>query len=738
MKKMLRLGLVPLTALTLAAVVNAPVVKAEETTDLNTGLFSNPQENQQQPKTITVDLVSKAEDGTVLETITRELHLTPEPGEFGWSYSYKDRANHIAGYRLSHYNRHEVTYDEVQNGDRIVLEAIFKPINPDQLDEDALTFSIAAIDTNLKPLPVEPKTVVIYPGEIFYPNVTNSPVYPGYVFEREGLVRYTTYDMVKAAIEEDGSFSFGAIYSPVEDPKVDDKTDDSVALDPHFANHPAERVSPDAYHALFDESNQEVARVKSSDLKAGEDVIDVLVAQAGWERHSEQGSGFSGKTMTYGDTDFVIGMHWRRSKGKVAYGRRYDYYALLDQSGKEVARISGDLKSSEDSRQLLLAKAGWPLNTVLSGGISAPIVKNGQDGWDWYPSEAESVPPLNKTFYVVLDEFGNELSRREQAELTSDSNFVIEILSKAGYPADVKTESSVTTRPNETGGTDTLQMWQVKDSGHQTLLDKGVSVELSLADQVATLSIEAHIEPTAVNPEPIARLAGLDFDLFDITLKDKDGKSVTQLTTKAVVRLPVDAGKMVESVIYLPLEGDAQVLPLLKQENGYVFFETEHFSHYGVIYKSHKTSTGTVVTTKGESVTAAPKPTPTPVSKDLSADRNKLLLSLDESKLTPEQKGKLAEKIAFAETEKELADLKAELVTLVKAAEKPADKPEKEAPKTESKAPVAVTKPAANTPAKSDKAALPKTGDMARYGLMASGVSLLLLGLGLAKVRKHD
>lgn len=138
----------------------------------------------------------------------------------------------------------------------------------------------------------------------------------------------------------------------------------------------------------------------------------------------------------------------------------------------------------------------------------------------------------------------------------------------------------------------------------------------------------------------------------------------------------------------------------------------------------------------------AEQPVPTPAPKDLSADRTKLLLSVDESGLTDQQKGELAIKITFAETEKDLADLKAELVKLVKAAEKPADKPAKEAPKTESKAPAAAVKPAAepvsNTPVKSDKAALPATGDGARVGLIAAGFSLLFLGLGLGKSRKHN
>lgn len=125
--------------------------------------------------------------------------------------------------------------------------------------------------------------------------------------------------------------------------------------------------------------------------------------------------------------------------------------------------------------------------------------------------------------------------------------------------------------------------------------------------------------------------------------------------------------------------------------------------------------------------------TPKPELKNLSSARTKLLLEIDKSSLTDQQKGQLAEKTAFAETEKDLADLKAELVKLVKAVEKPADKPAGKSGFT----PTETAKSATSTSAKSAKAGLPATGDRGELGLLTAGLTLLLASLGLTKKRRN-
>lgn len=112
--------------------------------------------------------------------------------------------------------------------------------------------------------------------------------------------------------------------------------------------------------------------------------------------------------------------------------------------------------------------------------------------------------------------------------------------------------------------------------------------------------------------------------------------------------------------------------------------------------------------------------TPSPQA-DLSTRRNQLLLELDKSPLTDEQKGQLAEKFAFANTEKELADVTAEFRRLVAAL---GQESKQQTPQTPQKADA--------------KATLPATGEAKPAVLAMIGAGLLLASLGLVYHRKRS
>ncbi|MFA9468846.1 LPXTG cell wall anchor domain-containing protein, partial [Streptococcus sp. E24BD] len=96
-----------------------------------------------------------------------------------------------------------------------------------------------------------------------------------------------------------------------------------------------------------------------------------------------------------------------------------------------------------------------------------------------------------------------------------------------------------------------------------------------------------------------------------------------------------------------------------------------------------------------------------------------LLKAIDASNLTDEQKGDLAVKVAFAETEAELEAIKAEVAKLVKAT-------------SQSSAPVASALASATV----GKKGLPATGDV-HTALAAVGATALLSALGLAGRRRR-
>lgn len=110
--------------------------------------------------------------------------------------------------------------------------------------------------------------------------------------------------------------------------------------------------------------------------------------------------------------------------------------------------------------------------------------------------------------------------------------------------------------------------------------------------------------------------------------------------------------------------------------------------------------------------------------QDIAADRFKLLLELNTSTLTDEQKGRLAETIPFAETAKDLAQAKAEFNKSLVAGSKT----------------IVAVKPSADQTKSSDKSAsagLPATGEQSNLALVATGCGLLLASLGLGHGRKR-
>ncbi|HFU4464990.1 TPA: hypothetical protein ACGO9X_002341, partial [Streptococcus suis] len=139
-----------------------------------------------------------------------------------------------------------------------------------------------------------------------------------------------------------------------------------------------------------------------------------------------------------------------------------------------------------------------------------------------------------------------------------------------------------TNTDESTGNTETTVSNILTDS------PTGVTVELSEGvDPAERLLLE--VTPKDPDSEVIPTpLESKDFDLFDIELKRQDGTYVeTELSAK--VHLPVDEGKTVSRVIFLPENGEPQNLEfesVIKDEKPYVTFTATHFSDYVVVYNN--------------------------------------------------------------------------------------------------------------------------------------------------------
>ena len=108
-------------------------------------------------------------------------------------------------------------------------------------------------------------------------------------------------------------------------------------------------------------------------------------------------------------------------------------------------------------------------------------------------------------------------------------------------------------------------------------------------ERITDLNV-AHIETNDRETPEI--LLGQDFDLFDIELTDSLGTKVP-ISKPARVIMPIDAGKTVYQVVYLPTDQRSETLPfdeISQTVNGqtlkFVVFLAHHFSHYGIVYQN--------------------------------------------------------------------------------------------------------------------------------------------------------
>lgn len=199
--------------------------------------------------------------------------------------------------------------------------------------------------------------------------------------------------------------------------------------------------------------------------------------------------------------------------------------------------------------------------------------------------------------FVLTDDYQNLLS----AEIIADGK-------QAGAEA-IENPSGVTM--TETGLTlepltaTILRLKKASAETERTLYDEasGVSVILGAGERDDIKKIKvSHQETNDVKTPEVIK--GTDYDLFDIQLTDNFG-NVLAITKTARVILPIDAGKTVAQVFYLPENGQPQSLAFEEisrtvagQTLKFVIFDTEHSSQYGIIYTQEATQSSSDVATQ--------------------------------------------------------------------------------------------------------------------------------------------
>ena len=131
--------------------------------------------------------------------------------------------------------------------------------------------------------------------------------------------------------------------------------------------------------------------------------------------------------------------------------------------------------------------------------------------------------------------------------------------------------------------------------------ETGVTFELAKGEKAAIKGVSIqHLEPS-----PEAQVTGVlaerDFDLYDIQLVDENGDTVKN-NEPVKVTFPVDPGKTVDKVIYLPNRDSQEELAFTTRtvtnadgsQSQFVDFLAPHFSEYAILYSPVQTDSATL------------------------------------------------------------------------------------------------------------------------------------------------
>ena len=214
--------------------------------------------------------------------------------------------------------------------------------------------------------------------------------------------------------------------------------------------------------------------------------------------------------------------------------------------------------------------------------------------------------------FVLSDDYKALLNAEILAD--ADTAGVDAILNPKGVAF---TENSITLNPLTAT---ILRLRKANAETERTLYDQasGVSVILAPGEREEITQIEVHHKETN-DSQTSSVLQGKDYDLYDIEPEDAYGY-VVSTTQKDQVILPIDAGKAVAEVFYLPENAQPQLLAFREvsklvagQVVKFVIFDVDHFSQYGIVYQDQVAKTEVPANSNQVAKVTAPTQTQTGV-----------------------------------------------------------------------------------------------------------------------------
>lgn len=252
--------------------------------------------------------------------------------------------------------------------------------------------------------------------------------------------------------------------------------------------------------------------------------------------------------------------------------------------------------------------------------------------------------------FVLSDDYKTLLNAEVLAD--ADTAGVDAILNPKGVAF---TENSITLNPLTAT---ILRLRKENAETERTLYDQasGVSVILAPGEREEITQIEVHHKGTNDSQIPSV-LQGKDYDLYDIEPEDAYGH-VVSTTQKDQVILPIDAGKAVAEVFYLPENAQPQLLAFREvsklvagQVVKFVIFDVDNFSQYGIVYQDQVAKTEVPANSNQVSKAIAPAKTQTGVRNQAASrvlsDLQKVAVTENSTVALPETGQKDSKTLTF-------------------------------------------------------------------------------------------
>ena len=137
----------------------------------------------------------------------------------------------------------------------------------------------------------------------------------------------------------------------------------------------------------------------------------------------------------------------------------------------------------------------------------------------------------------------------------------------------------------------------IRDNGSDVAFDL---TGVTLPDAVTSVSVGSSVQPKlngdsaySVVENQIGSREKLDgLTVYNLRLLDQNSNPIENFTGKITVRIPIPSGMSGDLHVYWYNDADSTVTDMnARQENGYLVFETTHFSYYAVAELGEKSST---------------------------------------------------------------------------------------------------------------------------------------------------